>query len=143
MKKLNAVLICLLLALSMVPVANCQPPVDTLPPVPVTNPLPTIVSACSVTLTAPTAIDDMAGTVTATSADPLTITSQGSYIITWTYDDGNGNTSSQNQNVIINDTIAPVPDVANLPDVIGTDEIMLAPPTATDNCGGTITATTN
>jgi hypothetical protein len=29
-------------------------------------------------------------------------------VVTWTYNDGNGNTSTQTQNVVINDTTAPV-----------------------------------
>ena len=40
-------------------------------------------------------------------------------VVTWTYDDGNGNTVTQTQDVVINDVTAPVPDVASLPDVTG------------------------
>ncbi len=58
--------------------------------------------------------------------------------VTWTYDDGNGNTSTQTQNVVINDVTAPVPDLPTLADVTAECEVAtLTPPTATDNCGGT------
>ena len=74
----------------------------------------------------------------------MPITTQGTTVITWTYDDGNGNTATQTQNVIINDTTPPVPDVAILPDIISECEITtLTPPTATDNCVGNIMATTD
>ncbi len=66
-----------------------------------------ITETCSVSsLTNPTATDNCAGTVTVTNDVTFPITESG--IITWTYDDGNGNTSTQAQNVIIN---APVIDV--------------------------------
>lgn len=55
---------------------------------------------CEITsLTAPTATDNCAGTVTGTHNATLPITS--TTTVTWTYDDGNGNTSTQAQEVII------------------------------------------
>jgi hypothetical protein len=75
---------------------------DVTPPVPGT-PLPTL-TGCSVTVsTTPTATDNCAGTITATTTDPLTYSTIGSYTITWTYDDGNGNTSTQTQSVTVID----------------------------------------
>ncbi len=72
------------------------------------DPLADIVESCEVTsITAPTALDCAGNTITATTADPLTYTEQGSFTITWNYDDGNGNTDTQTQNVIVNDTISP------------------------------------
>ncbi|TCO10816.1 HYR-like domain-containing protein [Natronoflexus pectinivorans] len=116
---------------------------DTTPPVPELDVLPDITSECSVyELTAPTAIDDYAGTITGTHDVELPITDQGKTVVTWTYNDGNGNVSTQQQNVVINDVTAPVPDLADLPDI--TAECMvtvLTAPTATDNCAGTITGT--
>jgi hypothetical protein len=74
----------------------------------------------------------------------LPITTQGTTVVTWTYDDGNGNSITQNQNVIIDDTTNPTPDLANLPDVNSECEVTsLTAPTATDNCAGSITATHN
>ncbi|WP_298905078.1 hypothetical protein, partial [uncultured Psychroserpens sp.] len=65
-------------------------------------------------------------------------------IVTWTYDDGNGNTSTQDQNVIIDDTTAPTPDAVSLSDITAECEVTtLTAPTATDNCGGTVTVSHN
>ena len=89
----------------------------------------------TVTYVSPTAI-------TATTTDPVSYTGDGSYTITWTYDDGNGNTSSQTQNVIIDDVTAPVADVTTLADVTDECGVTLTAPTATDNCLGSISATT-
>ena len=117
---------------------------DNQAPVPDIAILPDITDECSVTIsTSPTATDNCTGAVTATTTDPLTYTSQGTYTITWTYDDGNGNISQQTQTVIVDDITAPVADVAILPDI--TDECSVTistSPTATDNCTGAVTATT-
>ena len=98
---------------------------------------------CSiVALTAPTAADNCAGTIIGTHNASLPITS--SATITWTYDDGSGNTSTQTQSVVIDDITAPVADNASL--ATATAEcslISLTPPTATDNCAGTIVGTHN
>jgi hypothetical protein len=62
-----------------------------------------IISECSITsLTAPTATDNCAGTISGTHNATLPITTQGTTVVTWTYDDGNGNITTQNQHVIIN-----------------------------------------
>jgi Concanavalin A-like lectin/glucanases superfamily/FG-GAP-like repeat/HYR domain/IPT/TIG domain/Secretion system C-terminal sorting domain len=116
---------------------------DDIAPVPNTATLPTITGQCSATVTAPTATDNCAGTVTATTNDPLSYTAQGTYTVHWTYDDGNGNTSTQNQTVIVNDDIAPVPNVMTLPTITGQCSATVTAPTALDNCAGTVTATTN
>ncbi|PYE81492.1 hypothetical protein DFQ11_10265, partial [Winogradskyella epiphytica] len=115
---------------------------DTIAPVPDVAALPNVTGECSATVTAPTAIDTCSGTITGTTTDPLTYNTQGTFTINWTYDDGNGNTSTQSQTVIVDDTSAPVPDVAILPNVTGECSATVTAPTATDNCSGTITATT-
>jgi hypothetical protein len=115
----------------------------------ITAPLPDIASLadltaqCEITsLTAPTATDNCIGTVTGIHNVTLPITA--STTITWTFDDGNGNTLMQTQNVVINDNTAPVADLATLADLTAACEITsLIAPTATDNCSGTITATHN
>ena len=118
---------------------------DTTAPTPDVASLPDVTAQCQVTaLTPPTATDNCGGTVTVTNNATLPITTQGTTVVTWTYDDGNGNTSTQNQNVVINDTTAPTPDAASLPDITAACEVTsLTPPTATDNCGGTVTVTNN
>jgi hypothetical protein len=63
---------------------------------------------CSVSVPTPTATDNCAGAITGTTSDPVVYTVPGPYVVTWTYDDGNGNTSTQTQNVTVNpDLIAP------------------------------------
>ncbi|WP_413788839.1 PKD domain-containing protein, partial [Ascidiimonas meishanensis] len=118
---------------------------DNTPPVPDAASLPNITAQCQVTaLTPPTATDNCGGTVTVTNNATLPITTQGTTVITWTFDDGNGNTATQNQNVILDDTTPPTPDVASLPNVTAQCQVTsLTPPTATDNCGGTVTVTNN
>ena len=115
---------------------------DVTAPVPDVDPLPDLTSECSVTVTAPTATDNCVGTVTGTTTDPTFYEVQGTYTITWSYDDGNGNISTQQQTVIVDDVTAPVPDVDPLPDATGECSVTVTAPTATDNCVGTVTGTT-
>ncbi|WP_035484516.1 MBG domain-containing protein, partial [Algoriphagus marincola] len=118
---------------------------DQTPPVPDLSDLLDINEQCAVTsLIPPTATDNLSATVTVTNNVTLPITTQGTTVVTWTYDDGNGNTSTQNQNVIIDDTTPPLPDVLSLPNITAQCQVTsLIPPTATDNCGGTVTVTNN
>ena len=102
------------------------------------------ISECSVTLVAPTATDNCIGSITGTPNVTFPITTQGTTVVTWTYDDGNGNTSTQTQNVVIDDITAPVADVATLSDITSECSVTsLTSPTATDNCAGSITGTHN
>jgi gliding motility-associated-like protein len=94
-------------------------------------------------LTAPTATDNCAGSITGTTTTVLPITAQGTTQVTWTYEDANGNTSTQTQNVVIDDVTPPLADVADLDDVTVQCSVdSLTAPTATDNCSGSITGTT-
>jgi gliding motility-associated-like protein len=105
-----------------------------------------VTAECSVTsLVAPTATDNCAGMVTLTNNAALPISGEGTTtVVTWTYDDGNGNTSTQDQNVIIDDVTAPVADLATLADVTAECSVTsLVAPTATDNCAGMVTVTNN
>src|SRR5439155_14744182 len=87
--------------------------------------------------------DNCSGTITGTTTDSLTRSTQGSSTVTWHFDDGHGNISMQTPKIVVTDTLAPVPNVASLPDVTGQcSATITAPPTATDNCSGTITGTT-
>ena len=119
-------------------------PPDSTPPVPDLADLPDIVGQCSASITSPpTATDNTAGVVTGTTTDPLTYTEQGTYLVTWTYDDGNGNTTTQTQIIVVEDTEPPYPDEDELPTVEGqcSAEITVTP-TAIDNCSGEIAGTT-
>ncbi len=81
---------------------------DDTAPVPDLGSLTDVTAECTVTsLTAPTATDNCVGSVTGTHNATLPLTGEGTTVVTWTYDDGNGNTSTQNQNVIIDDVTAP------------------------------------
>ncbi|MCI5132021.1 MAG: hypothetical protein D3904_10980 [Candidatus Electrothrix sp. EH2] len=114
--------------------------VDNLAPVPNVNPLPQVTGECSATVSsATTATDNCAGTVTGTTSDPLSYSEQGTYTVTWTFDDGKGNTSTQPQQVVVKDTVAPTVITKNI--TVELDENGNASTTAdaidngsTDNC---------
>ena len=92
-------------------------------------------------LTAPTATDNCEGSINGTHDATLPITSQGTTIVTWTYDDGNSNISSQTQNIVIEDLTSPtitcvdnqvvVADDTHTYTVSGTE---FNPVTTDDNC---------
>ena len=102
--------------------------------------LNTVTAECTTTLTAPTTTDNCAGTVTGTTADPLTYTGEGTYTVSWNFDDGNGNDIDVTQTVIIDDVTDPVS--LTLTDVTAECTATLTAPTSTDNCAGTVTGTT-
>ncbi|MFA9370505.1 MAG: BspA family leucine-rich repeat surface protein [Labilibaculum antarcticum] len=107
---------------------------------PVIPNLPDLTEECSITAVSPTTIDNCSGTITGTTTDPLSYTTQGIHVINWTFDDGNGNSITLPQNVIVDDVIAPV--IPNLPDLTEECSITAVSPTTIDNCSGTITGTT-
>lgn len=116
---------------------------DVTAPIPDLAELPTINSQCAInSLESPNATDGCGGTVTVTNDASFPIS--GTALVTWTYTDGSGNSTTQTQNVVTDDLSAPVPDVATLPSInVQCSVISLDTPTATDNCNGTITGTTN
>ena len=77
-------------------------------PIPTISNLPLITGDCNTIIsTIPTALDNCAGAIIATTTNPLTYSIPGNYIITWNYNDGNGNTNSQTQNVTISSVALP------------------------------------
>ncbi|MBK6344766.1 MAG: HYR domain-containing protein [Bacteroidales bacterium] len=108
---------------------------------PVSPVLANVTGECSASITAPVAEDNCGGTITGTTSDPLTYNAQGTYTITWTFNDGNGNSSTAVQTVIVDDVTAPVAPV--LAGVTGECSASVTAPVAEDNCGGTITGTTS
>ncbi|MCF8370885.1 MAG: T9SS type A sorting domain-containing protein [Bacteroidales bacterium] len=114
---------------------------DNLAPVADLATLPTITVECSATVsTTPTATDNCAGTITGTTSDPLTYTTQGTHTVTWTYDDGHGNTSTQTQTVVVDDVTPPTAICQNHTvelDFYGNASIVAADINngSTDNCG--------
>lgn len=103
--------------------------------------LPNITGECSVIPVAPTTTDNCdSGLITGTTSTIFPITTQGTNVVTWEFTDSSGNVSTANQNVIIDDTTAPVVPV--LADVTGQCDATPSVPTAIDACAGIITGTT-
>ena len=137
--KQNYYLLILFLCVTQLVKGQCSP--DLTAPSPDALLLTDVSAECSViALTAPTATDFCAASVIVTNNAALPITNQGTTIVTWTYDDGNGNTSTQNQNVVITDMSDPA--TPTLTNVTGECTATASAPTTTDNCSGTITGTT-
>src|SRR6185369_11133698 len=117
---------------------------DTAAPVPNSSSLADATGQCSASISsAPTATDACSGIITGTTSDALSHNTQGDYTVTWTFDDGNGNTSTQTQMIRVHDTAAPVPNSSSLADATGQCSASISSaPTATDVCSGIITGTT-
>ncbi|MEQ8551383.1 MAG: PKD domain-containing protein [Cyclobacteriaceae bacterium] len=120
---------------------------DVTAPVPDAESLDDVTGQCSVGMpVAPTATDNCDGEVTGTTDLEFPVTAQGTTEITWTFEDAAGNTSTQTQNVVVEDITDPVPNLAELPDIVGECDgsvSMPEAPLANDNCDGQITATTS
>ncbi len=115
--------------------------VDNSAPVPSAAVLPTVTGVCSATVaSAPTAVDNCAGTITGTTADPLSYSTQGTFTIHWRYDDHNGNVATQTQTVTVRDTVRPTITVTVNPTSLspanGHLHTITATVTANDNCSG-------
>ncbi|SFN70175.1 LamG-like jellyroll fold domain-containing protein [Salegentibacter flavus] len=96
---------------------------DTTAPVPDITELETITVDCNVAnISAPTATDDCKGTIVGTSSDELEYSTQGNYMITWVFDDGNGNIATQEQQVIVNDITAPIVSTKDITVVLDPEE---------------------
>ncbi|MGA1870794.1 MAG: hypothetical protein ACMUJM_19845 [bacterium] len=119
---------------------------DTTAPEPANPTLPVITGECSSTLvisTRPTALDNCDGLITGTlmQTQPLIYTAVGTYSITWKYEDTSGNTKTQDQQIVIKDTKAPLPSMATLTALngtVGVPVVISKIPTAKDQCAGTI-----
>jgi hypothetical protein len=117
---------------------------DNIPPVPDTAVLPTITGECSAAITTtPTATDNCSGKITGTTSDPLSYSTQGTFTVSWIYDDGSGNTTTQTQTVIVKDTIPPViENIAASPNLLWPADHKMMPVTvnvsASDNCGNPV-----
>ncbi|WP_086543663.1 DUF4082 domain-containing protein, partial [Algoriphagus antarcticus] len=70
-----------------------------------------VVAECSVTVVVPVAFDTCAGEIVGTTVSDLGFSEQGTFLITWIFDDGNGNVIEAVQNVIIEDITLPVIEV--------------------------------
>lgn len=75
---------------------------DGLAPVPDISILPVLTAAPPFTVTTrPTASDACAGHIIGVTMDPLSFSVPGNYLVHWVFDDGHGNTTVQNQSVVI------------------------------------------
>lgn len=100
-----------------------------------------LTSECSITVTAPVALDNCAGEITGTTTSPLTYNELGTYTIVWTFDDGNGNVITREQSVTVNDLTDPIQPT--LPTITEACSVSVTAPVTTDNCAGDITGTTS
>lgn len=83
---------------------------DNSPPVPDAASLPTVTGECFAAITgdAPTAHDNCAGSdIAGVALDPLSYSVAGTYTVRWQFSDPAGNTTIQNQTVVVTDTHAP------------------------------------
>ena len=112
--------------------------IDNIAPIPNIAQLPTITGECSVSLIPPTATDNCSGTITAATSQPLFYSNQGTYTVTWTYTDANGNSAQQNQTVIVKDVTPPILQVPGTLTVYrnspGGYSGSIGTAAATDNC---------
>jgi len=115
---------------------------DVTAPIADTESLPTATGECSVSVTAPTASNNCAAQITGTTTDPTNYTTQGTYAVNWIYNDGNGNSATQTQTIIVKDLTPPTADIESLPTITGECRVTVTAPTAADNCAGQITGTT-
>jgi hypothetical protein len=115
---------------------------DQTDPVADVETLSAITAECQVTeLTSPTATDNCSN-VTVSHNAILPITE--STTITWSYTDVSGNTTTQTQEIVINDVTSPTPDVKSLVIITSECEITsLESPSATDNCSSVMTVSHN
>jgi hypothetical protein len=110
-------------------------------PVPVIPNLPVIRAQCDTTITIyPQAVSSCLDTITGYTNDPLNYSVQGTYTITWIYDDGGGKITTQTQSVIIKDTRNPFitcqGDVTQPADPGACQAFVNIPPVlCADNCG--------
>jgi hypothetical protein len=116
---------------------------DTKPVVPI---LADVVGQCSAQVPTATTIDICGiytNTITGTTADPKSYSAQGTYVVHWSFDDGQGNISTATQNVIVKDTTPPVkPTLASLNyGTCSTLAVTPPTPTTTDNCAGPVSGT--
>lgn len=95
--------------------------------------LSTVSGSCSAMVSAPTTTDDCAGTITGTTSDPLSYNIQGTYTVSWSFDDGNGNVATATQLVVVNDTVPPLVICQDISIKLDTAGLAVISPTLLDN----------
>src|SRR5205085_2499977 len=92
----------------------CSLDASSAPPTPNAASLPTLTGECSAAITGdpPTATDNCAGSgIVGTPLDPLSYNTPGTHTVRWKFTDAAGNSTIQNQNVVVTDSAPPVPNV--------------------------------
>ncbi|MES2800792.1 MAG: HYR domain-containing protein [Bacteroidota bacterium] len=119
---------------------------DALAPVPDILILSDLTDECSVNPSVPTATDNCLGVINGTTLTTFPITTQGTTIVTWSYDDGNGNITTQTQNVIIDDNTLPTitcpADISTSGTSAAGAVVTYTAPIGADNCAGVSTSQT-
>ena len=119
---------------------------DNSAPVPDAASLPTVTGECTASITGdpPTATDNCGGAgMAGTPLDPLTYNTAGTYTVRWQFSDAAGNSSIQNQTVVVTDPHAPVLTLTGPASVTVECHTSYtdAGATATDNCSPAVTPT--
>ncbi|PZX46911.1 HYR-like domain-containing protein, partial [Algoriphagus chordae] len=112
---------------------------NTDPPVPYVPTLPEIIAECSFQITeVPKAIDSCGGEINATTDNDQEYFEEGTYTITWTFTDGNGLQTTQEQNVTLI-KLDPIPSLPELEVIVTQCSVTdIQAPTATGGCNGEI-----
>jgi hypothetical protein len=114
--------------------------IDSIDPVPDLAILLTVSGECWAEITViPTATDNCAGQINGVTNDPLKYTTQGTFTVTWIYNDGNGNIVTQTQTVVVQDLTAPnIENIKANPSILWPPNHKMVPinvdVTAIDNC---------
>lgn len=121
---------------------------DNSAPVPDAATLPTVTGECSAAITddPPTATDNCGGSgIVGVALDPLSYSTVGTHVVRWRYSDNAGNSTIQNQTVIVTDTHAPVVTLTGPSSVTVECHTSYtdAGATATDNCSPAPAPTSN
>lgn len=111
---------------------------DLIPTAPVLN---TVYGECTAVVSVPTYLNGCNNeTITATTSDALEYNAAGNYTVTWTFDLGEGIVLTSIQQVVVDDTIAPVAPAIET--VVAECSTTVVAPIAQDNCSGDVTGTT-
>jgi hypothetical protein len=117
---------------------------DPVPAVPALPQLADAIGECNYTPVAPTIEDNCDGTLTGVPDVAFPLNVQGTTLVTWTYTDGSGNSTTQQQNIVLNDVTDPLITCATPAVSYNTDATTCAfvqpnasldPISVTDNCG--------
>ena len=114
---------------------------DNVPPLS-PNLAPLTVNCGESITTVATTTDNCVGEIRGTTTTPLSDLAVGDFIVTWLFEDGNGNSTTATQMVNVVDNTPPVPPVLREIATINTAVSLTITPVAIDACAGVVTGTT-